>query len=123
MPYLEHLYCDECKHPFNLDVDFQGTIEAYQRDERPNAAINSPTLVWDYLIYSCAKCNKKYKFTFRDVEQRVREHISNMGAMYKEYIEELAEYNDAEEKRLSGEFFKKKDTEVKKKISARYSRD
>lgn len=123
MPYLEHLYCDSCGHPFNLDVDYEATLGAYQKDKRPNPAVNSATIIWDYMIYSCSKCKKEYKFTFRDVEKRVREFLGTLGAKYDSYMEELIAYNSSEEARRDGNFFKSKDQEVKRRISDRYSVD
>ena len=123
MPYLEHLYCDSCGHPFNLDVDYEATIDAYQADQRPHAYINSATVIWDYMIYSCAGCKKQHKFTFRDVEKRVREFLGTLGAKYDSYMEELVAYNASEEARRSGNFFKHKDADTKRRISDRYSTD
>lgn len=120
MPYLEHLYCENCGHPHHLNLDFQSTIESYQKDERPSPSINSATLIWDYMVYSCSKCGTKFKLTFRDVELSVRRHLSGMGHKYKLYLDELSKHNDTEESRLSGEFFKKRDKEVKKRISDVY---
>ena len=120
MPYLQYLYCDTCEHPHNLDLDFQGTLEAYKKDGRISPQINSATLVWDYMVYSCSTCRQKFKFTFRDIEQRVRKYLSSLGMQYNKYLDELDEYNNTEEARKSGDFFKNKDREVKERISKLY---
>jgi len=121
MPYLEHLYCEDCGQPYNLDLDFQATIESYQSDQRPASYINSATMLWDYMVYSCVKCKKSFRLTFRDVEKMVRQHLSSLGLKYKKYLDELTEYNQTEEARRSGDFFKNKDKEVKKRVSNLYS--
>jgi len=123
VPYLEHLYCKDCGHPHNLDLDFQATIEAYQQEERSVAYINSATMVWDYMIYSCVKCKQQFKLTFRDVEGMVRSYLSTLGLKYKKYLDELAEYNNTEEERRSGDFFRNKDKEVKKRVANIYAEE
>lgn len=121
MPYLEHLYCDNCGHPFNLDLNYETTLDAYRKDKRPHINLNSATMIWDYMIYSCNKCNKDYRLTFRDVEKRVRKFLGTLGAKYDDYMDELTSYNASEKARKSGSFFKNKDAEIKKKITNRYS--
>lgn len=120
MPYLEYLYCENCKYPHNLDLDYLATVREYQKDKRPSPQVNSATIVWDYMIYSCVKCKKKFKFTFRDVESLVRKHLSSLGHKYEMYLDELSEHNDTEEARKNGDFFRNKDQQIKNRISNLY---
>lgn len=120
MPYLQHLFCEKCGEGHQLDVDYVGTLEAYAADGRVPAVINTPTLVWDYLIYTCGACNVSVKYTVRDVERRVREHLSSVSAKYREYLDELSTYNDAESRRKSGEFFVHRDPELRRRLTSVY---
>jgi len=87
MPYIEYLFCEHCGDYAKLDIDPAATIDAYSKDGRKQVAILQPTMVWDYLIYSCGICGKKYKYTYRDVERRVREYFSNLSQEFKEYFD------------------------------------
>ena len=100
MPYLHYLYCEKCGEGTSLDLDFVSTIEAYQKEGRKSAFINDKTIIWDYLIYTCWKCNSKYKYTYRDVERRVREYFYTVSDKHKEYFENLNKQWELEEQRL-----------------------
>jgi len=121
MPYTQFLFCEKCGQPFQLDVDFMATVESYSKDGRPSPQINSPTVIWDYLIYSCAQCKSRFKYTFRDVEKRVRKYLSSVGLKYEKYLEELTKYQSNEDARRTGDFFVDKDQKVKKRIERIYS--
>jgi len=91
MPYLQFLFCEQCGSPNNLDIDSGLTISEYIKEGRPSSFINPATIVWDYMIYSCAICKSTYKYTYRDVEERVREYFTSLSEEYREYFEALAE--------------------------------
>lgn len=120
MPYLEYLYCEKCGEHFALDIDPVGTIEAYRADGRPSPQINQATLVWDYLIYSCGRCRSTYKLTYREVEGRVRAHLSSLSKRYSEYFDQLVKYQESEEARKSGQFFVEIDTALKRRLEQQY---
>ncbi len=94
MPYLEYLFCEHCGNYARLDINMEATIEAYRADGRKQVAIIQPTLIWDYLIYSCGICRNQYKYTYRDVEFRVREYFSSLSEEFKDYFD--AAVNKAE---------------------------
>ena len=87
MPYLEYLFCEHCGDYAKLDIDMAATINAYREDGREKVAIVQPTLIWDYMVYSCGICGKKHKYTYRDVERRVREYFSSFSQEFKEYFD------------------------------------
>jgi len=120
MPYLYYLNCESCGDHFSLDLDHVGTIESYILDGRAQAQINQPTIIWDYLVYSCSNCKRQYRYTYRDVEQRVREHFTKLSKKYEQYFNEMDQYQNTEEARRSGEFFAKVEPEVKKRIMGIY---
>jgi len=93
MPYLEYLFCERCGDYAKLDIDPEATIEAYRKEGRENVAIVQPTLLWDYLIYSCGICGNKYKYTYRTVERRVREYFSSLSQEFKDYFDEVITRN------------------------------
>lgn len=83
MPYTEFLFCESCGPTANLDIDHVGTITQYIREGRNDNFINPGTLIWDYLIYFCPVCAQRYKYTYKDVERRVREYFSEKSAEHK----------------------------------------
>ena len=87
MPYLEYLFCEHCGNYARLDIDPTATIKAYREDGRKSVAIIQPTLIWDYLIYSCGICGNEYRYTYRDVEFKVREYFSSLSDEFKEYFD------------------------------------
>jgi transcription elongation factor Elf1 len=91
MPYLEYLFCEKCGNAARLDISPSATIDAYNVEGRKSSFINQATIVWDYLIYTCGICGKNYKYTFQDVERRVREYLSSLSEGFKEYIDEVIE--------------------------------
>jgi len=110
MPYLHYLFCEKCGEPFNLDVDFIRTIQSYQDEGRKSAFINQSTIIWDYIIYSCVQCDAYYKYTYQEVEQRVREHFCSLSDEHKAYYLALAEQKKIEASRIKGKHKLKKDT-------------
>jgi len=120
MPYMQYLFCERCGVGFNLDIDYHATLEAYARDGRKGATVSPPTLIWDYLVYSCEGCKTKYKYTYAEVEGRVREHFSSLSKQYKVYFDELAEYNSTEKSRSSGAFFVERDPSLRDRIRKLY---
>ena len=105
MPYLNYLYCEDCGFPAKVDVDYIRTIESYIADGRKSATIDNSTLVWDYLIYTCGYCHKEFRYTFRNVEERVRTFLSSLSRAQQERINEVAEAQNNEVDRLSGKYF------------------
>lgn len=97
MPYLEYVFCERCGDYARLDIDPSATIEAYREEGRQNAAITQQTLVWDYLVYSCGICGNKYRYTFRDIEEKVRNYFSSLSQEYKEYFDEVIEKAEGRE--------------------------
>lgn len=89
MPYLEYLFCEHCGDYARLEIDPAATIDAYREEGREKVAIVQPTLIWDYLVYTCGICGKTYKYTYRDVERRVREYFSSFSQEFKEYFDEV----------------------------------
>ena len=100
MPYLTYLFCEECGDGTNLELDFLGTLEAYKNEGRKSVFVNQYTLIWDYLIYTCYRCKAKYKYTYKDVEQRVREYFCALSEKHKEIFEALAKKQELEEQRM-----------------------
>ncbi len=93
MPYMQFLFCERCGPPSNLDIDHLETIRHYTRDSRNDNFINPATLVWDYLIYTCSMCKYQYKYTYKDVERRVREYFSAKSAQHKEIFDNLIKWH------------------------------
>ncbi len=91
MPYLEYLFCEKCGNYARLDINPNATINAYNAEGRTSSFINQATLVWDYLIYTCGICDADYKYTYRDVERRVREYFSSFSEEFKEYFDKIVE--------------------------------
>ncbi len=103
MPYLNYLYCEKCGETATLDLDFIGTVEAYHADGRKSAFINQKTMIWDYLVYVCWKCNSRYKYTYRDVEKRVREYFCTLSERHREHFEELGRQFELQEKNVEAQ--------------------
>ena len=101
MPYVEYLFCEKCGPMKNLDIDYQGTINQYIADGKTPATINPPTLVWDYLVYYCPRCQTRFKYTYRDVEFRVRTYFMELSEKYRKYFEEKGDYEDSEDVHIS----------------------
>lgn len=99
MPYLQYVFCDKCKN-VPVDIDDKATIEAYITEGRKSAFINQATLIWDYLIYKCPACQTRYKYTYKDVEMRTRNHFSELAEKYDKYFKDLAEQKLAEQERV-----------------------
>jgi len=70
-------------------LDPAATLDAYGQDRREQTFINPVTLIWDYLIYTCTICGRRYKYTYKDVERRVREYFSSLSKEYKDHFEEM----------------------------------
>lgn len=90
MPYLQFVHCDDCKTSL-MDIDYKATIESYYHDGRRDKDnfINPATIVWDYLVYKCDHCGKRKKYTFRDIERKVREYFSQLSEAYRDYFDDL----------------------------------
>ncbi len=99
MPYLNYLFCEECKGANSLDLDFFATLEAYKEEGRKSVFLNEKTIIWDYLIYVCYSSKTKYKYTYKDVERRVREYFCSLSKKHKEIFEALAKKQELEEQR------------------------
>jgi hypothetical protein len=100
MPYIEYLFCEHCGDYAGLDIDPEATIVAYREEGRKKVAIIQPTLIWDYLVYSCGICGNKYRYTYKDVESRVREYFSAMSEEFKEYFDSAITAHEARGKNL-----------------------
>ena len=100
MPYLEFLKCEKCGR--DMDIDHGATIRSYYNEGRPDKDnfINPCTIIWDYLIYSCYSCETEHKYTFRDVELKVREHFSVMTEKHREIFDALDNINFDEQGRV-----------------------
>ena len=94
MPYMSYLFCEHCGPTNELDIDYQGTINAYIDAGKSPASINPPTLIWDFLIYRCNRCQSSFKYTYRDVESRVREYLVELSDKYKMYFDEREIYDN-----------------------------
>jgi len=119
MPYLTFLFCEDCKNNTNLDLDFFGTIDAYKKEGRKSAFINQYTAIWDYLIYSCHTCGRQYRYTYKDVEHRVREYFCALSARHKEIYEALAKKQELDELRMESR--KKASQAALKRATERYT--
>jgi transcription elongation factor Elf1 len=117
MPYLEYVFCDQCGNHANLDIDPVATIEAYRAEGRENVALVQQTLVWDYLMYSCGICGNTYKYTYRDVERKVRTYFSSLSEEFKEYFDTVIEQASEKEDPLPTE-----PTQPQEKFAERRSR-
>ncbi len=100
MPYLNYLFCEECKGFEKLDLDFFATLETYKKEGRKSVFINEKTIIWDYLVYVCYNCKVKYKYTYKDVERRVREYFCALSGKHKEIFEALAKKQELEEQKI-----------------------
>lgn len=97
MPYMEYLFCERCGDYARLGIDADATIKAYREEGREKIAIVQQTMIWDYLVYYCEICGNKYKYTYRDVEQKVREYFFSLSEEYKEYFDEVIAKADERE--------------------------
>jgi hypothetical protein len=103
MPYIEYLFCEHCGDYARLDIDSEATIIAYREEGRKKVAIVQPTLIWDYLVYSCGICGSKYKYTYRDVELRVRKYFSSMSEEFKDYFDNaIKDHENRKENSFAG---------------------
>jgi len=91
MPYTNYLFCEKCGPPANVVLDYINTINEYIKDGRKNTSIDDRNLMWDYLVYKCPRCGKQYKYTFQDVELRVRTYFASQAANQVEFLESVAE--------------------------------
>jgi len=119
MPYLSYAFCENCGKPCTLEIEEGDTLSRYIKEGREKAFLNPATVVWDYLIYSCACCGGKFKYTYKDIESLVRNYFSSLGEEYKKYFEELEEAGDV----TTLEALKRKATgDVAKRVDERYSK-
>lgn len=122
MPYLNYLVCEVCGSSVPMDLDYVATIESYIADGRKTTTLDDRNFIWDYLIYTCLSCRRKFRYTYRDVEQRVREYLSSISEKRKREVEEMAEAQQDEQARRSGYFFVAKSKEVAERIKSMYSK-
>jgi len=94
MPYLEFLFCEHCGNHANLDLDPAATLDAYSHERRKKVFINPATIIWDYLIYTCTICGRKYQYTYQDVERHVREYFCSLSEEFKEYFDGVGNQSD-----------------------------
>jgi len=94
---MEYLFCERCGDYARLGIDADATIQAYREEGREKIAIVQQTMIWDYLVYHCEICGNKYQYTYRDVEQRVREYFFSLSEEYKEYFDEIIEKAEGRE--------------------------
>jgi len=102
MPYLDYLVCEKCGMAGRLDVDFVHTIQSYQKDGRKSSFINQATMIWDYIIYTCYQCNTRYRYTYQDVERRVREYFCSLSEEHLVRYQALMDQRELEEQRIAG---------------------
>lgn len=122
MPYLQFIFCDKCQN-VNMDIDYEGTIRAYASDGRTEKEvyINPATLIWDYLVYRCPVCGKQEKYTFRDIELKVRNYFSAMQKKYKDYFDQVDQI-DFENMRRARPGARAARPETSKRITRLYER-
>ena len=119
MPYLAYVFCKNCGKPCNLDIDEGDTISEYIKEGRKKVFLNAANVTWDYLMYSCACCGEKFKYTYKDIESLVRDYFFSLSEDYKKYFEELEEAGDV----TTLEALKRKATgDVAKRVDERYSK-
>ncbi len=118
MPYLGYAFCENCGKPCGLNISEGDTISEYIKEGREKAFMNPATVMWDYLIYSCACCGVKFKYTYKDIESLVRNYFFSLSEDYKKYFEELEMAGDV----TTLEALKNKTTvNTAKRIDERYS--
>ena len=120
MPYINYLFCEECGFPANLDIDQVGTVQSYINEGRKGAHLENSELIWDYLLYRCPFCGKTYKYTYIDVERRVREHLSSLSVAQAEQLEEVARVQSGQQERLSGQYFVERSERISKRLRDMY---
>lgn len=119
MPYLSYAFCESCGKPCNLDIDEGATISQYIKEGRKKAFLNPATVPWDYLVYSCACCGGKFKYTYKDIESIVRKYFFDLGKDYKEYFEELEAVGDVA---TLEDLKRKAAADVAKRVDERYNK-
>ena len=124
MPYLEYVFCERCGDHAKLDIDPTATISAYRQEGRTQVALVQQTLIWDYLMYSCGICGNTYKYTYRDVERKVREYFSSISEEFKEYFDAVAKgaenKSDAPPDPAAQERFVQRPSGVAERVKDRY---
>jgi hypothetical protein len=122
MPYINYLFCEDCGPPVGLELNYMGTIEAYSSDGRKTTVLDDREFIWDYLVYGCPRCRKSWRYTYLDVESRVRQYFSSLGKRQAERIEEVAENQIGQEERLNGEFFIRRSIQTSQRLKEMYSK-
>jgi hypothetical protein len=97
MPYLEYLFCEKCGNYARLDIDPGETISAYRKEGRESTSIHQQTMIWDYMIYSCDRCSSHFRYTYKDVERRVREYFFSLSQEFREYFDKVIEQHEYRE--------------------------
>lgn len=123
MPYMQYLYCEHCGNYAQLDIDPAATIDAYAKDyaegTRKSVEFDPTTFMWDYIMYACEICGRYYKYTYQDVEKRVREHLSSRARESKEYLDEFIEESQGRERNEPTPEYKKEVAERRAAITER----
>ena len=122
MPYVNYLFCERCGFPARLDLNYIKTIEAYNLDGRSSSTLDDRLVIWDYIIYSCAYCQKDYKYTYQDVERRVREFFAASAKRNADLIEEVARAQETDEARRSGAYFVSAKKKLAERVNKMYSK-
>ena len=122
MPFANYLFCERCGPPVRVDINFIATINSYVQDGRMGAMIDERVLIWDYLVYSCEQCRAEYRYTFRDVEQRVREYFAHFVESQREYLLAVIDAQGEEEDRRLGTFFTDSQERTRRRLKDMYER-
>lgn len=69
--------CDDCDN--SLMFDYDNTVDNYTKEvdykTQPLDFIMEKVLA-NYLLYVCSSCDKKYKYTYKELERKLRESVS-----------------------------------------------
>jgi hypothetical protein len=74
---MYEILCEKCKQP--LLYDYSSTLEACLKNISYNTdKVEKIQDRWlsNYLIYKCGSCSCLYQYTFKEVEEKVREVIA-----------------------------------------------
>lgn len=123
MPYVNYLFCEKCGPPAKLDIDSMETLGEYIADGRKGAYIDDRVLIWDYLIYRCNICRSAFRYTYIDVERRVREYFSTLAQAQREYVEKVAEMQADHAARKTGAGFIDWQQKTRDRLKEMYQKD
>lgn len=74
---MYEIKCDDCD--YNLVFDYGSTLDSCLKDLdylRDSKEFIQDKWLSNYLVYRCVNCRKKFKYTFKEVERKVRETVS-----------------------------------------------